>query len=45
MSEYAPPAVSDAFMASRFDPEWGRTFGLLPRQVASAAIIDRAWPV
>ncbi|WP_322062294.1 acyl-CoA dehydrogenase family protein [Paraburkholderia sp. J63] len=45
VSEYAPPAVSDAFMASRFDPEWGRTFGLLPRQVASAAIIDRAWPV
>ena len=44
VSEYAPPAVSDAFVSSRFDPEWGRTFGLLPRGVASTAIIDRAWP-
>lgn len=45
LKQYAPQAVSEAFIASRFDAEWGRTFGLLPHHAPVGAIIDRAWPV
>ncbi len=38
----APDFVSDAFIGSRFDPEWGGVYGVLPAQADSAAIIDRA---
>jgi putative acyl-CoA dehydrogenase len=27
---YSPPAVADAFSASRLEGDWGRTFGTLP---------------
>ncbi|CAG4901086.1 acyl-CoA dehydrogenase family protein [Paraburkholderia saeva] len=43
--DHAPQAVSDAFITSRFDAEWGRTFGLLPRDTPCASIIERAWPI
>ena len=39
----APTLVSDAFIASRFDPQWGGVFGLLPPQADVAGIIARAW--
>jgi putative acyl-CoA dehydrogenase len=39
----APRFVADAFIASRFDPEWGAVYGLLPPQVDVAALIQRAW--
>lgn len=45
LSQYSPQAVSDAFIASRFDAEWGRTFGLLPRHIQVSEILKRAWPV
>ena len=45
LRQYSPQAVSDAFIASRFDAEWGRTFGLLPHHVQHCAILERAWPV
>lgn len=45
LRQYSPQPISDAFIASRFDAEWGRTFGLLPRHVDSEAILARAWPV
>ena len=45
LRQHAPQAISEAFIASRFDAEWGRTFGLLPRHAPVAPIIERAWPV
>ncbi|MDE2572404.1 MAG: isovaleryl-CoA dehydrogenase [bacterium] len=41
---YAPPAVADAFCASRLGGEWGHAFGTLPVTVAFGAILDRARP-
>jgi putative acyl-CoA dehydrogenase len=43
--EHAPGAVSDGFVASRFDAQWGRVFGTLAPDLSHAAIVDRAWPV
>jgi len=43
LGEHAPAAVADAFIASRFDAQWGRVFGMLPDGVAHAAILGRAW--
>lgn len=41
----APPAVADAFCASRLaDPHWGHTFGSLPAGVDLAAILARSHP-
>lgn len=45
LREYAPVEIADAFIASRFDAQWGRVFGMLPEGVDHAAILDRAWPV
>ena len=42
--EQSPACVADAFIASRFDPQWGRVFGLLPPGIDHAAILERAWP-
>jgi putative acyl-CoA dehydrogenase len=42
---HAPPAVSDAFCASRLAGESGRVYGTLPAGVDAKAIIDRAFPV
>jgi putative acyl-CoA dehydrogenase len=41
---HAPPAVADAFCASRLGGEWGQAFGTLPRGVDAAAIVERAAP-
>ncbi len=39
---YAPPAVADAFCATRVAGGGGHTVGTLPRGVDAAAIVDRA---
>jgi putative acyl-CoA dehydrogenase len=41
---YAPPAVADAFCASRLGGDWGHAFGTLPPGVDAAAIVERATP-
>jgi putative acyl-CoA dehydrogenase len=41
---FAPPAVADAFCASRLAGDWGRAFGTLPSGVDAGAIVERAWP-
>jgi putative acyl-CoA dehydrogenase len=40
--KYAPPAVADAFCASRLDRDWAPTFGTLPAGADVAAIIEFA---
>jgi putative acyl-CoA dehydrogenase len=42
--QHAPPAVADAFCASRLAGYGHRQFGTLPRGVDAGAIIERAWP-
>jgi putative acyl-CoA dehydrogenase len=39
---YAPPAVTDAFLASRLGGDWGHAFGTLPRGLDLAGIVTRA---
>jgi len=39
---HSPPAVADAFCATRLDGDWGRAFGTLPRGIDTQKIIDRA---
>jgi putative acyl-CoA dehydrogenase len=41
----APTPVADAFVNSRLGDGGGRSYGTLPAAVASAAIIERAWPL
>jgi putative acyl-CoA dehydrogenase len=41
---YAPPAVADAFCASRLGGDWGAAFGTLPPSVDTGAIVERATP-
>src|SRR3954453_23318013 len=41
---YAPPAVADAFCASRLGGDWGYAFGTLPPSVDTRAIVERATP-
>jgi len=41
---HAPSAVSDAYVASRLQGDWGSAFGTLPRDTAFAEIIERAAP-
>ncbi|HVS67530.1 MAG TPA: DNA alkylation response protein, partial [Mycobacteriales bacterium] len=41
---FAPPAVADAFCASRLGGDWGHAFGTLPPGVDTAAIVERATP-
>jgi putative acyl-CoA dehydrogenase len=41
----APPAVADAFCATRLAGEGGRAYGTLPAGTDAKAIIDRALPV
>ena len=41
---YSPPAVADAFCASRLDGDRGRAFGTLPTGVDAAAIVERHRP-
>jgi putative acyl-CoA dehydrogenase len=42
---FSPPAVADAFCASRLAGEGGRVYGTLPPGVDAKAIIERALPV
>ena len=39
---HAPPAVADAFCATRLGGDWGHAFGTLPHRLDTAAIVDRA---
>jgi putative acyl-CoA dehydrogenase len=39
---HSPHFVSDAFIASRFDSQWGRVYGVLPSTVDQGAILQRA---
>ncbi|MGX1563830.1 DNA alkylation response protein [Streptomyces sp. NPDC055506] len=41
---HAPPAVADAFCASRLGGDWGQTFGTLPETAGLDAILERALP-
>ncbi|RST14056.1 DNA alkylation response protein [Streptomyces sp. WAC05374] len=39
---WAPPAVADAFCASRLGGDWGTAFGTLPHTLDLASIVERA---
>jgi putative acyl-CoA dehydrogenase len=41
---HSPPAVADAFCASRLGGHWGHTFGTLSRGTDVTAIVERALP-
>jgi putative acyl-CoA dehydrogenase len=41
---YAPPAVADAFCATRLGGDWGYAFGTLPEGAGLGAIVERALP-
>ncbi|WP_435281562.1 acyl-CoA dehydrogenase family protein [Streptomyces koelreuteriae] len=41
---HAPPAVADAFCASRLGGDWGQAFGTLPETAGLDAILERALP-
>ncbi|MDH6219212.1 acyl-CoA dehydrogenase family protein [Streptomyces pseudovenezuelae] len=41
---HAPPAVADAFCATRLAGDWGHAFGTLPDIADLGAILDRALP-
>ncbi|MBI3838338.1 MAG: isovaleryl-CoA dehydrogenase [Planctomycetia bacterium] len=41
---FSPPAIADAFCATRLAADWGQAFGTLPPDVDFDAIIDRARP-
>jgi putative acyl-CoA dehydrogenase len=43
MRQCAPVEAADAFIESRFDAEWGRVFGLLPRHEQQSRLIERAF--
>ena len=43
--QWSPPAVADAFIASRLDGDSGRCYGTLPTTTDVKAIVDRATPV
>jgi putative acyl-CoA dehydrogenase len=38
---HAPPAVADAFCATRLAGDWGNAFGTLPKGTDTAALLDR----
>jgi putative acyl-CoA dehydrogenase len=42
---HAPPAVADAFCATRLAGQGGRVYGTLPAGIDAGAIIERAFPV
>ncbi|MEV5101367.1 acyl-CoA dehydrogenase family protein [Streptomyces massasporeus] len=41
---HAPPAVADAFCATRLGGDWGHAFGTLPESAGLNAIVERALP-
>jgi putative acyl-CoA dehydrogenase len=44
LAQTAPPAVCDAFCASRLEGDWGHAFGTLPARTDFGAILERALP-
>ena len=44
LARHSPPAVADAFCASRLDGDGGLAFGTLPAGVDAAAIVERHQP-
>ncbi|MCX5600718.1 acyl-CoA dehydrogenase family protein [Streptomyces phaeochromogenes] len=42
---FAPPAVADAFCASRLGGDWGASFGTLPHTLDLGSVVERARPV
>jgi putative acyl-CoA dehydrogenase len=42
---HAPPAIADAFCATRLAGEGGRVYGTLPPGVDAGTIIERALPL
>ncbi|RYY96409.1 MAG: DNA alkylation response protein, partial [Comamonadaceae bacterium] len=45
LAQTAPPAVTDAFCASRLGGDWGHAFGTLGSGVDLDAIVRRAMPI
>ncbi|MBE4734505.1 MULTISPECIES: acyl-CoA dehydrogenase family protein [Streptomyces] len=45
LTRFAPPAVADAFCASRLGGDWGAAFGTLPHTLDLASVVTRARPV
>ncbi|MFC9133321.1 acyl-CoA dehydrogenase family protein [Streptomyces sp. NPDC057099] len=41
---HSPPAVADAFCATRLGGDWGQAFGTLPETAGLDAILERALP-
>jgi putative acyl-CoA dehydrogenase len=41
---HAPPAVADAFCATRLGGDWGHSFGTLPDGADVDAVLRRALP-
>jgi putative acyl-CoA dehydrogenase len=44
LARHAPPAVADAFCASRLGGDWGNVYGTLPSSLDFASIIERVTP-
>lgn len=42
---HAPPAVADAFCATRLGGDWGHSFGPLPDGADVDAVLERSLPV
>ncbi len=40
---FSPPAIADAFCASRLEKDWGHAFGTLPRGLDLDSILRSAW--
>lgn len=40
---FSPPAIGDAFCASRLEGDWGHAFGTLPRGLDLDSILRAAW--
>ena len=45
LAQTAPPAVADAFCASRLGGDWGNAFGTLGAGTHFDSIIERAQPL
>jgi len=43
MHEYSDTISAEAFIQSRFDPDWGRVFGSLPAHLDRQALLARVW--
>ncbi len=43
MLQHGEPATAQAFLASRFDPEWGAVMGISAGGGDAARILEMAW--